>query len=451
MDGDNNTRESIYYPELFPITLTHGEFPSNETVHDAMTMTYGLMVTPFIATDEGSSLLQYNPKLQSHRSSGVARCDHCGGYINPFCDSTSLRWICSLCDTRNSFARNMLRYRQVDLRLLPEMQHLLLDYPLPLSTGEDGDAGSSAEESANKRGINKKKKKKTSKEEKRKAKSHSKYHCPSSERPLVHVLLVQESMSLDCLQAAIDAISDATNAHPDTGLHPDIEIVLLTFSNRIGIYRLHRDDVDVCRDTTSTAASTYLLPACIQYSHFSLEKVVHDDSNLASYHSQQSQHQGDQSSSDGGVFDGQNSREFLSLATDDSTSASTSASGSSSPPSVQRVCPLLALNEISSFDDVRVPIGDVRNSLRTSLSALYDASPSVPSSASTGASNEYAAYEQQGQASAGQSESLHGPLVMLGKQYNFCPCFFVLAFLPVIRIPTLLDMTSVLLWRCLSH
>ena len=390
-DDSNSTRESIYYPELFPITLTHGEFPTNATVHDAMSMTYGLLVTPFIATDEGSSLLQYNPKLQSHRSA-VARCEACGAYINPFCDSTSLRWICSLCDTRNSFSRHMLRYRQVDLRLLPEMQHLLLDYPLPLSSADDGGASNSRASPGTGVGANTKidngTKRQKTRADRRKEKLHSKYHCPANERPLVHVFLIQESMPLDCIQAAIDAVTQATSADPDTGLHPDIEVIILTFSNRIGIYRLHPDiktkngPNKTERDTTttengvnSTQSSTYLLPACIQYSHFSLDKVLRNKNA-----SMQSPLSSDNTSSsevnNGGVFDGQNSLQFLSLASPGQTLSANATQ--TQTETVDRICALLPMNEIASFDDVRVPIGEVRES------ALFDASPSVFSTAGEG-------------------------------------------------------------------
>jgi hypothetical protein len=388
-------RESIYYPEVFPLTLTHDEFPTSETVHDSMSMPYGLLATPFIPSDDGASLLQHNPKLQSYRHGGVARCDNCGGYINPFCDSTALRWVCALCDTRNTFARSMLRYRQVDLKLLPEMQHLLLDYPLPLSTGEDGGVkGARSTGSLSSRSNPSTKNKKT-KAQIKLERIRSKYHCPASERPLVHVFLIQESMPLDCIQAVIDAISMATSADPVTGLHPDIEIILLTFSNRIGIYRLHKDtDTSSATGNMSSDSSTYLLPACIQYSHFSLEqKLKQCGENKGS---------SDDQDNEGGVFDGQNNAEFLSLA----------AGGRNSKPAhVEKVCPLLSLNEIASFDDVRVPIGQVRQSLRASLSALYDASPSVSSAGGSSTSG----YDSFGQGNdSSQSENLHGPLVMIG-------------------------------------
>lgn len=55
---------------------------------------------------------------------------------------------------------------------------------------------------------------------------------PSEERPLVHVFLVQESMAIDTMQAVVESLTEAIKA-----LHPDVHIVLLTFSHRIGIHR----------------------------------------------------------------------------------------------------------------------------------------------------------------------------------------------------------------------
>ena len=388
-NDENHTRDNIYYPSLFPITLTHSEFPSDHIVHDHVSMTYGLLVTPFIALEDGSSLCQYNPNLQSlYRTTGIARCDDCGGYINPFCDVTTMRWLCSLCETRNIFTRNMKRYRSIDMKLLPEMQQLMIDYPLPLHTTEVDQVL-----------ISKKKKIKGNNIKKNKL-----YYCSANERPLVHVFLIQESMSLDCIQAVIDGISHATSPDPNTGLHPDVEVILLTFSNRIGIYRLHCDEI-VSDDSNilskindiTTTKSTYLLPSCVQYCHFSIDNVLNDVDKLSYMKSND-----EDDENNGGIFEGQNDSAFLSLASSMSDSTRTTTT---------KVTPLLSLNEIASFDDIRVPIGQVRQSLRTSLSALYDASPSVTTN-SSGVNKEYDVYGQQ--VNSCESENLHGPLVMLG-------------------------------------
>ncbi len=77
----------------------------------------------------------------------------------------------------------------------------------------------------------------------------------SEARPLVHVFLVQESAKIDALQSvsrastrractdltvsrclSLQIIESLSQTVPS--MHPDIKVVLLTFSNRIGVYRL---------------------------------------------------------------------------------------------------------------------------------------------------------------------------------------------------------------------
>lgn len=57
------------------------------------------------------------------------------------------------------------------------------------------------------------------------------FTVPVAARPLVHLFLIQENMSVDALQASIEAISAAVS-----GLHPDIHVVLMTYGDRIGLY-----------------------------------------------------------------------------------------------------------------------------------------------------------------------------------------------------------------------
>eukprot|EP00602_Paraphysomonas_sp_CaronLab_P007624 CAMPEP_0185022862 /NCGR_PEP_ID=MMETSP1103-20130426/5561_1 /TAXON_ID=36769 /ORGANISM="Paraphysomonas bandaiensis, Strain Caron Lab Isolate" /LENGTH=924 /DNA_ID=CAMNT_0027555133 /DNA_START=35 /DNA_END=2806 /DNA_ORIENTATION=- len=288
-DDEGHTRESFCYPEMFPMSFSHSEFPESEASQALVGMPFGFLVTPFIPSSDRSQI-QRNGKM-STSATRIARCSNCAAYINPFCDSTSIRWICSLCGTRNSFSRSMLRYRKVDLRMLPEMQNLMIDYPLPIS--DDG--------TYNQR-------------------SGGSLSCPAHNRPFVHVFLVQESMTLDCLQATIEALTEVSKC-----LHPDVEVVLLTFSNRIGLYRLRG----------SKGA------ACVQYVHFTTE---HSGSTIA--------------------LDGQ-----------DGTIPSV-AGGTA--------CPLLPMEEAALFADVSLPIGECRENFQTALSSLHDASPSASSCALSG-------------------------------------------------------------------
>ena len=55
-------------------------------------------------------------------------------------------------------------------------------------------------------------------------------------RPLVHVFMIQESMPIDALKSTISNLRDTVK-----DMHPDIKIVLLSYSDRIGVYRLGRE------------------------------------------------------------------------------------------------------------------------------------------------------------------------------------------------------------------
>lgn len=88
------------------------------------------------------------------------------------------------------------------------------------------------------------------------------YSVPIDKRPLIHIFLIQEDMEVDTMQTVIDAINTATAT-----IHPDIHVLLMTFSYRLGIYTLHGDNPH----------------AGVQYVHFvdhegshCLESVVED-------------------------------------------------------------------------------------------------------------------------------------------------------------------------------
>lgn len=181
-------RDSQSYPEIFPIIFTHGEFPTSASVMQSVGVPFGCLTTPFMPLADRSNFVSKLRK-NADNASKIARCTVCMGYMNPYCDVSPQRWFCSLCGQRNGISRSQTRYRGVDPRLLPEVQHVLIDY----KTAETS----------------------------------------SQSKPFVHVLLVQESMPLDSLTAVVDSLSTAI-----TSVHPDVYILLITFSNRIGVYRL---------------------------------------------------------------------------------------------------------------------------------------------------------------------------------------------------------------------
>jgi hypothetical protein len=141
MEDERDVRASHSFPELFPITLSHSEFPCSgfcsplqtlvanlPLLSEAMKfdsgMTFGITVTPFLPHSDGTNLyLSYLllflkldfrkkdlPKITS--ASKVARCMNCAAYLNPFCEATTVKWICSLCGTRNVFPKSMVSHER---------------------------------------------------------------------------------------------------------------------------------------------------------------------------------------------------------------------------------------------------------------------------------------------------------------------------------------------------
>ena len=66
-------------------------------------------------------------------ASNLSRCSSCFAYMNPYCEVSNFRWFCSLCLSRNSFSKEMTRYRSMDPKGLPEMNQLMVDFMLPVS------------------------------------------------------------------------------------------------------------------------------------------------------------------------------------------------------------------------------------------------------------------------------------------------------------------------------
>jgi hypothetical protein len=97
--------------------------------------------------------------------SEIARCSECGAYVNPFCDINSLRWFCAICTRRNNYSKAHIRYRHIDPKLVPELKNALVDLDLPLYDNTNV------------------------------------YQVPALKRPLIHLLLVQETMQIDTLEA----------------------------------------------------------------------------------------------------------------------------------------------------------------------------------------------------------------------------------------------------------
>jgi hypothetical protein len=92
----------------------------------------GFMLTPFIPCVNRSQI-EYDVIPVSIRRD-IPRCHACHGYVNPFCEVSSLRWICSLCGENNIIKRSQDRYRNSSSNFLPELHSILIDYPKSFNT-----------------------------------------------------------------------------------------------------------------------------------------------------------------------------------------------------------------------------------------------------------------------------------------------------------------------------
>lgn len=234
---DDCTIPSKNYPETFPIAFSHAEFPISGEIADALGTPLGFILTPYLPISDKSHLARNLPRL-STSGHYIARCVKCAAYINPFCDASNMRWLCSLCGYRNTFTRSMVRYRQIDLRLLPEMQSLVIDYPLPMSDEPVDKLGE-----MNIRGEN-----------------VCDMMLPAHMKPFVHVFAIQDNMPIDCLNAVMDALLHAVET-----MHDDLEVVLITYSSKISVYRFHSSGV------------------CVQHVHFTAGGVAATSRNANTF------------------------------------------------------------------------------------------------------------------------------------------------------------------------
>lgn len=295
MMQEDSRRMSSSFPDVFPISLSHSEFPYsyNMASVDELGSPLGCIITPYIKRSDRTHLvMKTHPTIPI--STDIARCFNCQSYINPFCDVTTIRWYCSLCSSKNIFPRKSQkssqsqRYQRAGTGILPETQDILVDYPMPYREEIDGY-------------IPKKHLGKTS--------------IPSIDRPLVHIFLVQENMALDTMEAVVEGLTATMEE-----LHPDIQVILMSYSNRIGIYRLS-DEIG--------------LPT-VQYIHMAT------------------------SNGQGNVFEG---RELQDLVGDENDEG------------IQNVEVITPLSNVISFKKAAKRLGDCRRTLEMAISSILDSEP----------------------------------------------------------------------------
>ena len=202
-DEGDAINKSNTYPAVFPVTVSHSEFPANAAIADAIGMPLGCFVNPFVPCADRSQITLEASKYVDDATK-LARCDTCAAYINPHCDATQVQWYCSICGNRNTITRSMTRYRHADVRTLPETREPMVEFPMPFREIDGADPSLVGQRS-----------------------------ITALEHPLVHVFVIQESMALDALQAVVEGLSAAIML-----MHPDLQIVIVTFSHRIGIHKL---------------------------------------------------------------------------------------------------------------------------------------------------------------------------------------------------------------------
>lgn len=249
-------RQIYAYPHVFPIAVTHREFPLTSAVKNLIALPLGVTMTPFIPTINRSSIEHDMPQSISSIKE-ITRCKSCYSYINPFCDMGSINWMCSFCEEKNSFSRSHSRYRNSNTSRLPELNNILIDYPIAYKSSvcDGSDGATDAYVGYIPKKFNK---------------SNS---ISSSVRPLVHIFYVQENMPTDCMEATVESIIHSVNE-----THPDIHVLLMTFSNRIGLYHCSSTTNGTITDTPSVE---YIHLTGISHKDSSSRSVFHGDDTIS--------------------------------------------------------------------------------------------------------------------------------------------------------------------------
>ena len=97
-------------------------FPRTPQLKDWCGLPWGVAITPL-----GAESVEH--EASDIRAQDVARCDACGGYINPYCqvDIAQRLWQCALCRAHNRLGA---RYASGRRELLPELTHDAMTYTL---------------------------------------------------------------------------------------------------------------------------------------------------------------------------------------------------------------------------------------------------------------------------------------------------------------------------------
>ena len=249
LDGDDDDRLSLSRA----LTPTHARFPSSDKVMEDAGTPFGCEVIPFLPVP--SSRIFTDDMLDAE---AVLRCSPCAAYISPLCRMEPNRWICILCGSENSMTRSQfVRFkgsRDSDLSVkdyafalpLPskrfqkirdsKFQHLHVSQeqqarhnvfqpivPPPPSTSSARWPQSretmpiSAPHVSSSLPLE----------------MHSNTFAPAHRRPLVHVFMLPARMGPDVMEGIVDALMAGIHV-----MHPDLHVVLLSYSDAIEVYSL---------------------------------------------------------------------------------------------------------------------------------------------------------------------------------------------------------------------
>lgn len=166
-------------------------------------------------------------------------------------------------------------------------------------------------------------------------------------------------MQPDVLQAVVDGISVALKS-----MHQDMHVLLLSFSNRIGIYSVRNCLVEIsntkCTSHSLDEFSSSIGPdiPTVQYVHFGYDDVGGTNSLQ---------------SGSASIFEGHDAHEVVTgsglpwVSLDDKDGLH------------GVVSPTVPLSEVSDFMNAICRVGDKRDALLTALQALYEGDPSMTS------------------------------------------------------------------------
>lgn len=254
------------------VTPTHARFPSSDKVMEDVGTPFGCEIVPFLPIP--SSRIHSDDMIDAET---VLRCSNCSAYISPLCRMEFSRWICVLCGSENSMTRSQfMRFkgnRDADLSvrdyafalqrpskkfqkiLESKFQHLHLSQeqqvrhrvfqpsiPPPPSTLQIRMAESRESNptpSSSMSGL-------------LPLESHSSYFSPVHRRPLVHVFMLPARMGPDVMEGIVDSLMAGIQA-----MHPDLHVVLLSYSDVIEVYSLHHYHSDQEDDPIPVKLASY--------------------------------------------------------------------------------------------------------------------------------------------------------------------------------------------------